>query len=286
MGAFTLPRVAGLGFFLSSFIPGTTAQSCWRNTPCSEVTTAAFPGEWDANNFSPSSRSVIPKTILDGSGSQIGTWPGSTSLGGDRSTVVLDFGLEVGGIVTLNFTVSSTTASGAIGLAFSEAKNWIGPKSDSSNGGSLPDGAIYANFSGTGDFTYVMPDEKLRGGFRYLTLFLESGDASILIKNVSLELAFQPTWSNLRAYQGYFHSNDDLLNKIWYSGAYTLQTDSVHPTTGRTWPPPTGGGWKETGVLGPGNSVVTDGAKRDRTVWPGDLGVAVPAAFYSTGDLE
>jgi hypothetical protein len=37
-------------------------------------------------------------------------------------------------------------------------------------------------------------------------------------------------------------------------------------------------------VIGAGRSIVTDGAKRDRTVWPGDLGVSQPTAFVSTND--
>jgi len=32
--------------------------------------------------------------------------------------------------------------------------------------------------------------------------------------------------------------------------------------------------------------VIVDGAKRDRAVWPGDLGIAVPSTFVSIGDLE
>ncbi|CAL1697713.1 unnamed protein product [Somion occarium] len=36
------------------------------------------------------------------------------------------------------------------------------------------------------------------------------------------------------------------------------------------------------GVAGP---IIVDGAKRDRAVWPGDMGVAVPTQFVSTNDL-
>lgn len=288
MAVFVVRRVA-LGLFLlwigtqQSF-----AQSCWRNTPCSDIQTASFPGEWDADIFAPSSRTATPSILLDtASGKQINTWPSQANLGSTQTSVVFDFGIEVGGIVTIDYTVSSVVGSNAIGLAFTEAKDWIGSRSDNTSGSSTgSDGALFTSFSDTGDFTYVMPDDKLRGGFRYMTLFLQSDQASVSIHNVSLEIAFQPTWSNLRAYQGYFHSNDDLLNKIWYSGAYTLQTDAVPPSTGRSWPAPAAGGWENTGDLGPGDTILTDGAKRDRTVWPGDLGVAVPAAFYSTGDVE
>lgn len=262
------------------------AQKCWRNTQCSSILTAAFPGSWESNIFAPTSRSVAPSVLLGTDGKQISTYPSQATLDKDKKAVVFDFGYEVGGVATIDYTVSSTADGGTIGLAFSEAKNWIGPKSDSSTGlYENPDIAIYADGKGTGDFSYVMPDENLRGGFRYMTIFA-SKDMDVKIHNVSVEIAFQPTWKNLRAYQGYFHSSDDLLNKIWYSGAYTLQTNSIHPATGRAWPAPSDGSWLENGLLGPGNTILTDGAKRDRTVWPGDMGVAVPAAFYSTGDIE
>jgi hypothetical protein len=281
------PRLLGAVSLLLT-VQQVLAQSCWRDTPCSSVETAAFPGEWESNIFAPSSRTVSPSAIRDAaSGVQINIWPTALALDSEeQSSVVFDFGREIGGIITLDYTVSAVTGNSALGLAFTEAWNYVGSQSDNTTGDfSKADGALYANFSETGDATYVMPDERLRGGFRYLTLFLQGGAASVEIRNVSLEISFQPTWSNLQAYQGYFHSSDELLNRIWYSGAYTIQLDSVHPSTGRVWPAPAIA-WENDGELGPGNTILTDGAKRDRTVWPGDLGVAVPASFYSTGDLE
>lgn len=196
--------------------------------------------------------------------------------------MVFDFGKEVGGIVSLQYTSSG---SGALGLAFTEGKNWIGEWSDSSNA-RYHDGALYANFSSSGSHSYAMPDKFLRGGFRYLTIFLITDDsATVQLKDISLELAFQPTWSNLRAYQGYFHCSDELLNRIWYSGAYTLQTNEVPVTTGRINSGLTSG-WLNNGTLGPGDTIIVDGAKRDRAVWPGDMGIAVPSAFVSLGDLD
>lgn len=197
---------------------------------------------------------------------------------------MFDFGIEVGGIVAVNYT-SSGPAS--LGLAFSEAKNWIGEWSDTSNGKFRgPDGALYANVTAAGKGKYVMPDKVMRGGFRYLTLFLMTDDNSTLsINDIETELSFQPTWSSLQSYQGYFQSSDDLLNKIWYAGAYTLQTNAVPTNTGRQVPTLTYG-WANNATLGPGNTIIVDGAKRDRAVWPGDMGIAVPAAFVSSGDLE
>ncbi|KAI4713487.1 hypothetical protein J4E89_000933 [Alternaria sp. Ai002NY15] len=45
-------------------------------------------------------------------------------------------------------------------------------------------------------------------------------------------------------------------------------------------------GWANNGTLGPGDTIIVDGAKRDRAVWPGDMGIAVPSTFVSTGDLD
>lgn len=214
----SLPFTLAVWFLVS--LTSVVAQSCWRDTKCTGPQTAAFPGEWESNLFAPPSRTVTPKAVFD-----LGTGETSdikaVSFATTKSGVYYDFGFEVGGIATIQFTVTSVDGDGALGIAFTEAKNWIGPISDSSNGNTArKDGAIYANFSSTGDQTYVMPDELLRGGFRYMTIFLTGATSSVTINDVSVELSFQPTWSNLQAYQGYFHSSDDMLNKIWYSGAY------------------------------------------------------------------
>jgi hypothetical protein len=196
----------------------------------------------------------------------------------------VDFGREVGGIVSLSY---SSSGSGSLGLAFTEASTWIGEWSDASNGKFAGrDGALYANFSTAGNGTYVMPDKVMRGGFRYMTVFLITDTATtVSISDIELEISFQPTWPNLRAYQGYFHSDDELLNRIWYAGAYTLQTNSVPVNTGR-WVPMLANGWANNGTLGPGDTIIVDGAKRDRAVWPGDMGIAVPSGFVSIGDLD
>lgn len=186
--------------------------------------------------------------------------------------------------MSLSYT---STGSGKLGLAFTEASTWIGEWSDASNGKFQGrDGALYNEFLGQKNGTYVMPDEVMRGGFRYLTLFLiTDASASVSVSDIRLEISFQPTWSNLRAYQGYFHSDDELLNRIWYAGAYTLQTNSVPVNTGR-WVPMLANGWANNGTLGPGDTIIVDGAKRDRAVWPGDMGIAVPSGFVSIGDLD
>jgi hypothetical protein len=209
-----------------------------------------------------------------------------TTLQSNGSHIIFDFEKEVAGIVTITYSAQGT---GSMGLAFTEAKNWTGDWSDSSNGSFNPDGALYVNITTTEESKYTMPDPKLRGGFRYLTLFSETlSDVFINILNITVEIAFQPAWPNLRAYQGYFSCSDDLLNRIWYSGAYTLQTNAIPPDTGREFPI-LGYGWANDANLNYGSNgatVYVDGSKRDRTVWPGDLGIAVPSILVSTGDWD
>jgi hypothetical protein len=241
------------------------------------------PGPWNSNIYAPSSRTVRPRSVFTLRDRHPASYPRLVALRGNSTNVVFDFGIEVGGIASLSYT-SNGTAS--IGLAFSEASTWVGEWSDASNGKFAGrDGALYVNISTAGPGTYTMPDEVMRGGFRYMTAFLMTDTSTYVnVTDVQLEISFQPTWSNLEAYQGYFDCNDELLNRIWYAGAYTLQTNAVPTNTGR-WVPMLANGWANNGTLGPGDTIIVDGAKRDRAVWPGDMGIAVPSTFFSTGDL-
>ena len=281
---------------LFALVSTSFTQNCWQDTPCTGPTEAAFSGPWDENIYSPSSRTVSPASLFPlNNTSNVLTYPasGASTLIGNASALVFDFGKEVGGIATIQY--STTGGAGRLGLAFTEAKNWIGLASDSSNGAfsrgvgdqACDDGAIYGSFSSPGNHSYTVDQKHLRGGFRYLTLFLltNASKTTLSIDDVNLEIGFEPTWSNLRAYQGYFHSNDAELNKIWYSGAYTLQTNAVPVNTGRQIPP-LNSSWANNGTLSNGTTVIVDGAKRDRAVWPGDMGIAVPSTFVSTGGLD
>ncbi|KAH7350613.1 putative alpha-L-rhamnosidase B [Rhexocercosporidium sp. MPI-PUGE-AT-0058] len=262
----------------------TSGSSCWRDTPCNSRTTASFSGPWDSYNYSPASRVVSPINIFTENFTLLSSYPKPTNL--SSNVLIYDFGKEVGGIVTVSY---KAIGSGQLGLAFSEARNWTGRASDGSNGRYVPkaDGALFAPVMTTFNGTYTMPDDRMRGGFRYLSIFTTSDhEINVEITEVRLELSFQPTWSNLRAYAGYFHSSDDLLNRIWYAGAYTLQTNAIPPNTGRAYPL-IAQGWRNDAWLGTkGHSILVDGSKRDRATWAGDLGIALPSVFVSTGDFE
>ena len=107
-----------------------------------------------------------------------------------------------------------------------------------------------------------------------------------------------PHWEDnqLRDYTGYFHCDDDLINRIWYAGAYTNQLCTIDPQHGNALVHFGEINGTQSGSIGPntwynnytisnGTSVLTDGAKRDRLVWAGDMAIAVPAITVTTYDL-
>jgi hypothetical protein len=234
--------------------------------------------------YSPTSRTVSPVNILSPNHTVLSKYPGPAELNSNGSLLIFDFGQEVGGVVTVKYTATGT---GDLGLAFSEARNWTGEASDGSNGSYQPggDGALLTRVSDTKNGSYTVPDVSLRGGFRYLSIFTPTDSTfQVNITALILEIAYQPTWPDLRAYGGYFYSNDDLINRIWYAGAYTLQTNAIPSNTGREYPLLVTG-WKNNAFLGTnGSSIFVDGSKRDRATWSGDLGIALPSVFVSIGD--
>jgi hypothetical protein len=235
------------------------------------------------NNLSPSSRTLRPVSIFSTHGQVLSPNAilsgGSIVLQGQGSYLVFDFGKEVGGIVSVQFG-SASDGTQSLSMAFSESSLYSGMSSDQSNGGSGADGSLPIAVTPYGD--YVTPAAELRGGFRYLTIGLTSS-GSVELTGVELKFTAAPTSQDLRAYKGSFDSNDDLLNRIWYAGAYTVQMDTIDPHQGRVWPPP-GSGWLNNGVSGSGLSILVDGAKRDRTIWSSDLGISAITAYVSLGD--
>ncbi|WP_329456465.1 alpha-L-rhamnosidase-related protein [Streptomyces sp. NBC_01497] len=249
-------------------------------------------GPWDRFNLSPRSRTVRPVATHPRPGAP-------TVLHGQGSSVTFDFGQETGGFVTLAFA-ASTDPDQVVGITYSELSTYVSTtSSDGSNGGSnneppvryavTPGGTISTRrdhpVAGASDAAAADPLSQLRGGFRYLTVVNESG-GTLALTDVSVSVTFAPNAADLRAYPNYFHCSDDLLNRVWYAGAYTVQTNIVARDQGRVWGPPDLG-WNNSAPVGEsGDTVLVDGAKRDRTVWPGDLGISVLTDYVSLGDLD
>eukprot|EP00656_Telonema_subtile_P002314 TRINITY_DN11020_c0_g1_i1.p1 TRINITY_DN11020_c0_g1~~TRINITY_DN11020_c0_g1_i1.p1 ORF type:complete len:536 (+),score=120.13 TRINITY_DN11020_c0_g1_i1:463-2070(+) len=116
-------------------------------------------------------------------------------------------------------------------------------------------------------------------------MFIEA-EGTVEIAAVSLGFTASPTMDNPADYKNHFDSSDELLNRIWYGCAYTVQMCSINPSHGRQWGPPSTPGWNNGVLIGSGNTLLVDGAKRDRTVWPGDMGVSSATAFATLGDTE
>ena len=103
------------------------------------------------------------------------------------------------------------------------------------------------------------------GGFRFVLLTLPSpGSVSLSAARVDFQ-AFRATPAE---YRGWFLSSDRQLNKMWYSGAYTLQLNL-----------------KPAGRGGLPDLRIYDGAKRDRSIWTCDVLVQAPTAISTLGDV-
>jgi Bacterial alpha-L-rhamnosidase 6 hairpin glycosidase domain/Bacterial alpha-L-rhamnosidase C-terminal domain len=192
---------------------------------------------------------------------------------------ILDFGHEVGGQV--QFTARSS-GQATIGLAFSESWEYMTSASDFSED---PAGvATETHYLSVADGTSQVTDPVIRGGFRYLMVFLDS-PGSVTISGLTLHFTPDPTAANLRAYQGSFLSSDTTLNKLWYAGAYTVQMDTIDPTTGRAYPAEPGE-VQNNATVAEGPTAITDGAKRDRLDWVGDQSVEDPVAYLTTGNQQ
>lgn len=238
---------------------------------------------WEKYILAPESRTVRAEAVHQVKGA-VENAPGAYGDGSvvlrSGSQVTLDFGVNIGGTLSLEFgEVDGTPAR--IGVAFSETAKYVGRESEASTGGPRGrDGTVWVDAkSGS---TWTAPPELLRGAFRYVTLFVDD-PAAVSIDDVVVDYTAAPLMEDLRAYPNHFYSSSDLLNRLWYAGAYTTQLTTIKPTTGRVWPAAEVL-WDNTAVTGVGESILVDGAKRDRTVWPGDLGISQGTAFVSTGD--
>lgn len=178
-------------------------------------------------------------------------------------SLVLDFGSDIGGVPM--FEAGPSTASGFT-VTYSETLANLG------NDGAV---SVAVFQSGDPDRTVVVPvdgnrvrgPQLIQGGERYERIAL-TGPGELVLHRVGIRAISGPAAAV--GPKGSFLSSDDLLNRIWYAGAYTLGLDQVPPGT----------------VLGPGavtnQDLLIDGAKRDRAVWSGDQLIADLTDYYTS----
>ncbi|KAI8936150.1 hypothetical protein NX059_007645 [Plenodomus lindquistii] len=239
---------------------------------------------WDAFNYSPASRNVEYISIFSKSGNVTSLSETNHGLQLEPgSRVSLDFGVEVGGWISFRVDVGNltNTTTPQLSLAFAESPAFVRTISDDT--GSTPtmdwDQALNVSLP-PGSTFYTIPREKFRGGFRFLTI---NAFERLHVCNVTCEIGFAPNTPDLRNYGGHFYTPDDeLLVKTWYAGAYTVQTNIAPKDTGR-WLPQVRPGWAYNNSIGVSGPILVDGAKRDRAIWPGDLGIQGATAFLALG---
>lgn len=187
----------------------------------------------------------------------------TTGIVQESASVLLDFGKNMSG--TPYVEVVSSSGLPVLSMVTTEAEEFI--RDDMGMPSADDDGSL----SGAGGETNVLASSPgrlnlaFRGGFRFVLLTLRSPGTLVLGGAGTRFEAFRATPED---YEGWFLSSDDELNRIWYAGAYTNQLNMA-----------------PAGLQGSSVDKVLDGAKRDRSIWTGDLIVQIPVLAASLGEV-
>lgn len=210
---------------------------------------ASAVSEYDEYILAPKSRTLHPVAVYQDKVN--GTIIGASSLASDStgsaifkgiSAVTYDFGVNIGGLVSLTIG-NKTDTNQSIAITYSESSQWISGIACDATQDSGMDEALWFYPPGPGVVSVDRQHE--RGGFRYLSL-IHNTTGDIEITQVTVEFTPSPTTEDLRNYTGFFHSDgkasqhscrksqltvllDELLNRIWYAGAYTIQVRIAPP---------------------------------------------------------
>lgn len=261
--------------------PAASPQSAWAQSAFTPQ-----PGNWQPYVLSPSTRLVRPASVLS-SDPRSGSITGSpaAALVTDGNTVRLtnstagrtgsplvtfDFGQEVGGKVRVDLAGASDPPP-RLHACFSESQQYMSSSTVESQEYPYAPHCDTANYNNGYSATYTydsdshtltLPasypgtatDSQLRGGFRYLTLFLD-GVGSVDVDGVAVDFTNAPhQGANPASYAGWFLSSDDLLNRIWYASAYTVQLDTDSSGTAKSWPYVAGGSTTLARAAGAGDT--------------------------------
>jgi hypothetical protein len=265
--------------------------------------------------LAPSSRKIRPTSVHRVNGTVENAASLTTSSGDatfhDGSAVTYDFGKNVAGIISIHIGQNSDSHQ-FVGVTFSESSLWISGAGSDATAYSGIDQILW--FHVKEPCSYTVSKEHQRGGFRYLSV-IHNTTGVIEVTGLNVEFTAMPHFPDdgLKNYTGYFHTKDDVLNRVWYAGkdqgfhlslksisnsplgAYTCQLCTIDPTAGDTLVHEsnidstihvTGTvNWYSNSTIANGSSVLVDGAKRDRLAFAGDMIIAMPAIFVSTHDL-
>ncbi|THY71746.1 Six-hairpin glycosidase [Aureobasidium pullulans] len=243
--------------------------------------------------LAPSQRDLFPVKVHQANGTVTNAAGVTTSGSGGTtfnsvSAVTYDYTKNIGGLVS--FVVSSASDSEQyIGISYTESSLWISPDGSDATQNIAIDETLWFKITGPGNYS-VEPLHD-RGGFRYLNVY-HNTTGNVTLSHLQTYFTAMPHFPDdgIGEYTGYFHSNDEKLNRVWYAGAYTDQLCTIPSTAGNSLvdldatDPNTPTVWWSNSTLTNGSSAFTDGPKRDKLVWPGDFAISVPGVFLSTDD--
>ena len=277
-----MARVSAALFYLG--VVATVLSACSSSTDQKAVPSDQVPerDDWHRYVMGGTDGLVYPKSVqVVGDASAVDNPEGLEAEGGAATVVratgpgtprlVLDLGINAGGYVEVGITQTDGTE---VLLGYSEYQAYLTSKGDNCGCGALglsagvsddPEGRSDTIDSST-PVSFQSPG--IRGAERWIALELEgAGTVSIDYVRVRDE-HMQPSASD---YTGHFLSSDETLNRVWYSSAYTFTLDTFKDL--------------RPGV-DPSEMVVTDGAKRDRLIWLGDLAIENLLGNYAFDDAR
>lgn len=169
--------------------------------------------------LAPASRTIYPFAVhkvngtVSNADSLIGRPGGCATFHGVFS-VTFDYGKNVAGVVSVSVGTSSAPDA-QIGLTYTESSLWINGQTNDATADAGLDEVLWLRV-GQGPGTYTVDRHHERGAFRYLNL-VSNSTALVEVTSVVTNFTAAPV-QDLRAYKGYFHCDDELLNRIWYAG--------------------------------------------------------------------
>jgi hypothetical protein len=173
--------------------------------------------------LAPSQRNLSPVSVHRANGTVINAAGVTTSGAGGTtfnsvSAVTYDYSKNIGGLVS--FIVSSTSDSDQyIGISFTESSMWISPHGSDATQNIGIDETLWFRIAGPGNYS-VEPLHD-RGGFRYLNVYHNTtGNVTVSHLNTNFTSMTHFPDDGIGDYTGYFHSNDEKLNRVWYAGMY------------------------------------------------------------------
>ncbi len=172
--------------------------------------------------LAPDSRTVYPARVYKVNGTVVNAQslvngPGNAIFKG-ISSITFDYGKNIAGVVSVTVGASSSP-NAFIGLTYTESNLWINGQASDATADAGFDEVLWLAV-GKKPGTYTVDRIHERGAFRYLSV-VSNTSASINVKSIATNYTAAPV-QDLKAYRGYFHSNDELLNRIWYAGKSTL----------------------------------------------------------------